>query len=114
MFSAFIRCLKMFSDDQRKFLDTLSTFSRCSANVLIMFSRFSQDLLGFLVLGCRVGFAGLIGWVGPDGLVGLLLNLTGLVGMVGLVGVVGAGGSRGSRGGCGCNGFSHLTHLLRF
>ena len=79
----------MFSDDQRKFLDTLSTFSRCSANVLIMFSRFSQDLLGFLVLGCRVGFAGLIGWVGLDGLVGLLLNLTGLVGMVGLVGAVG-------------------------
>ena len=85
----------MFSDDQRKFLDTLSTFSRCSANVLIMFSRFSQDLLGFLVLGCRVdllgrvGFADLIGWVGPDGLVGLLLNLTGLVAMVGLVGAVG-------------------------
>ena len=76
------------------FLDTLSTFSRYSVDVLCMFSRCSQDLLGFLGLGClvglvgRVGFAGLIGWVGLDGLVGLLLNLTGLVGPFCLVGLV--------------------------
>ena len=58
MFSAFIRCSKMFSDDQKKFLDTLSTFSRYSVDVLFKFSRCSQDLLGLLVLGCWVGLVG--------------------------------------------------------
>ena len=59
----------MFSDYKKKFLDTLSTFSRYSVDVLFMFSRCSQYLLGLLVLGGwvglvgRVGFAGLIGWV---------------------------------------------------